>query len=271
MNGWLDSLAMLNSILIMLALGLAWRQGDARQHTSVLLRATLGYNLLIPALGLLLASQTSWFQHDTLLAMALCIAAGGGTSVGAFVQKTGAAPALTATLIILLQGLSLAVIAGLAWFGVFAFGAVSLADLAGYLLLITAAPWLAGIAVTRHWPQLSLRWQPRLERTGSALVLMLVLALLLRHGAEVLGGPAEPLWAATTLVLLLVLPPLLLERQRVLRKTLVLVNLVRNLTLTLALLALMPQASELLPTVLAFGLAMYLLCGWLLWRWRALR
>ena len=98
---------------------------------------------------------------------------------------------------------------------------------------------------------------------------MLVLALLLRHGAEVLGGPAEPLWAATTLVLLLVLPPLLLERQRVLRKTLVLVNLVRNLTLTLALLALMPQASELLPTVLAFGLAMYLMCGWLLWRWRA--
>jgi len=72
-------------------------------------------------------------------------------------------------------------------------------------------------------------------------------------------------------VLLLVLPPLLLERQQVLRKTLVLVNLVRNLTLTLALLALMPQASALLPTVLAFGLAMYLICGWLLWRWRALR
>ncbi len=277
MNGWLDSWAMLNTVLIMLALGLARQQGVARQQTGVLLRATLGYNLLIPALGLLiLASQTSWFQHDTLLAMGLCIAAGGGTSVGAFVQKTGAAPALTATLIILLQGLSLIVIAGLVWldgfaFGIFAFGALSLADLAGYLLLITVVPFLAGIAVTRYWPQLSLRWQPRLEWIGTMLVLFLVVALLLRHGAGVLSGPAEPLWAAVTLVLLLVLPPLLLERQLVLRKTLVLVSLVRNLTLTLALLALMPQASALLPTVLAFGLAMYLMCGWLLWRWRALR
>ncbi|MDZ7871375.1 MAG: hypothetical protein U5L02_19600 [Rheinheimera sp.] len=282
MNGWIDSWALLNTVLIMFALGLAWRPGDTRQQPAVLLRATLGYNLLIPALGLLvLASQTSWFQRDTVLALGLCIAAGGGTSVGAFVQKTGAAPALTATLIMLLQGLSLIVIAGLAFFGVVqfdgfafgvpAFGALSLADFAGFLLLITVAPFLAGIAVNWYWPQRSLRWQPRLERAGSALVLCLVAALMLQYGPDVLSGPAEPLWAAATLVLLLVVPPLLFERQAVIRKTLVLVSLVRNLTLTLALLALMPQASALLPTVLAFGLAMYLMCGVLLWRWRALR
>lgn len=257
---------MVNTIVIMLALGMAYRPTAGQLQVAVIARAAIGYNFVFPALGLmLLASFTTWFSAETLTALSLCLAAAGGTSAGAFVKKSGASPilttTLTATLLIVLLGLSLGVIAVLTVTGKLDFGTLSLSALCGYLLLITLAPFLIGTMLARQWPLVSHRWQPKLERTGSVLVLLLIVGLLWRYGAEILGGPAEPLWAAATLVTLLVLPPLLLERQPELKRTLVLTTLIRNLTLALALLAITPNAAQLLPTVLAFGLLMYLLSG----------
>jgi hypothetical protein len=261
LNKLLEHWAMVNTIVIMLALGMAYRP----LHVAVIARAAIGYNFVFPALGLmLLASFTTWFGAETLTALSLCIAAAGGTSAGAFVKKSGTsatfATALTATLLIVLLGLSLGVIAVLTVTGKLDFGALSLSALCGYLLLITLVPFGVGILLARQWPLISHRWQPRMERTGSVLVLLLIVGLLWRYGAEILGGPAEPLWAAAVLVTLLVLPPLLLERQPLQKRTLVLTTLIRNLTLVLSLL-IMPHAAQLLPTVLAFGLLMYLLSG----------
>lgn len=268
MSGWLSAWAVLNSLVIMLTLGLAHRRQAERYPPALLLRATLGYNLVLPALGLwLLASCTRWFDSHSLLAMSVCVAAGGGTSAGAFVKKIGAAPGLTATLIILLQGLSLVLLGALAVAPVVDIGL--LPALCGYLLLLTVAPFGVGLALARRWPQTTRHCLPWLERLGGALVFLLVLALLARYAAAVLGGPTEPLWAAATLLCLLVLPALLLERQPELKRSMVLVSLVRNLTLVLAVVAVLPTAAQLLPTVLAFGLFMYLACGLLLLFWRA--
>jgi hypothetical protein len=254
LNNW----AMVNTIVIMLALGMAYRPTAGQLHVAVITRSAIGYNFVLPALGLmLLASFTAWFSAETLTALSLCIAAAGGTSAGAFVKKSGASAtfttALTATLLIVLLGLSLGVI-----------GTLSLTALCGYLLLITLVPFWLGILLTWLWPLMSNLWQPRLDRTGSIMVLLLIAALAWRYGAEILSGPTEPLWAAALLVTLLVLPPLLLERQPELRRTLVLTTLIRNLTLALSLLVITPNAGQLLPTVLAFGLLMYLLSGVLL-------
>ncbi len=259
---------MVNTIVIMLALGMAYRPTAGQLQVAVIARAAIGYNFVAPALGLmLLASFTTWFSAETLTALSLCLAAAGGTSAGAFVKKSGASAtfttALTATLLILLLGQSLAVIAVLSVTGKLDFGPLSITALCGYLLLITLVPFGVGILLARQWPLVSHRWQPRLERSGSMLVLLLIVGLLWRYGAQILTGPAEPLWAAAALVTLLVLPPLLLERQPVLKRTLVLTTLIRNLTLALSLLVIMPNAALLLPTVLAFGLLMYLLSGML--------
>lgn len=270
MNGLLDQWAMLNTIVIMFALGMAYRPEPEQHQPGVITRAAIGYNLLLPALGLMvLTSITSWFAPETLTAMSLCIAAAGGTSAGAFANKIGASATLTATLIIVSLGLSLCVITGLSLMQRLDFGTLSMTALCFYLLMITLTPFFIGITLAKQWPQLSPVWQPRLERTGSVLVMLLVIALTWRYGAEILSGPAEPLWAAAALVMLFVLPPLLLERQAVLKKTIVLTTLIRNLTLAISLLALMPNAALLLPTVLAFGLFMYLLSGILVFYWRA--
>lgn len=266
MSALLDHWALVNTMIILLALGMAYRPADGQRHFAVLTRAAIGYNFVLPALGLtLLASYTSWFTAETLTALSLCIATAGGTSAGAFVQKTGvsATPTttLTATLLIVLLVLSLCVIAGLSVSGKLDFGTLSVTVLCCYLLLITLVPFWVGTVLARQWPSGSNIWQPWLERIGRGMVLLLIVSLAWRYGAEILSGPTEPLWAAAALVILLVLPPLLLERQPMLKRTLVLTTLIRNLTLALSLLLIMPNAAQLLPTVLAFGLLMYLLSG----------
>jgi predicted Na+-dependent transporter len=136
------------------------------------------------------------------------------------------------------------------------------------LLAITLTPLGAGMLLQRLFPVTSRQWQPRLERLGSVLVILLVLALAVRYGRAILTGPLEPLLAALVLVAMFVLPPLL-EPVAEVRRTVVLVTLIRNLTLVLSLVAVLPDSTTLLPTVLAFGLFMYLTAGVLLWRWRA--
>ena len=67
----------------------------------------------------------------------------------------------------------------------------------------------------------------------------------------------------------LIFEPWLWQSSVEIKRSLVLTSLVRNLTLVLAMVTAMPDAQLMLPTVLAFGLLMYLTCGILFWRWHA--
>ncbi len=267
MNGIMDYWAMLNTLVIMFALGLTHGNSKLESATGKLLWLALGYNLLIPAIALMALKNVAWFSGDALAAMALCVAAAGGTSSGAFVTSVNGSPALVSRLIVLLLGISLLAVALFSQWHWISLGTLSLTGLAGYLLAITLTPLAAGMLFRRWLPNPSAQWQPRIERLGSVLVILLVIALAIRYGREILTGPIEPLLAALVLVTLFVLPPLL-EPVTVVRRTVVLVTLIRNLTLVLSILAVLPNSVSLLPTVLAFGLFMYLTAGALLWCWR---
>lgn len=264
----MDYWSVFNTIVIMLALGLAYDNGKTQVHGgTLLLRATVGYNLLIPMLVLVFLKNISWFSSDTIAAMTLCIAAAGGTSAGAFVTHVKGSASLAAKLIVSLVGVSLAAIvlfSKLQWIVV---GKLSLIALGMYLLAITLLPVFLGNFLRRRYEDLSIKWQPRIERVGGLLVILLVLVLAMQHGREILGGPREPLIAAFFLVVMFLVPPLF-ETDRTHRRTIVLVTLIRNLTLVLSMLAVLPQASNLIPTVLAFGLFMYVMTGMLVLRWR---
>lgn len=267
MNGIMDYWAMLNTLVIMFALGLDERESQPGHSTGKLVGMALGYNLLIPATALLIPRALGWFSGDTLAAMALCVAASGGTSSGAFVSSVQGSSTMASRLIVLLLGISLLAVALFSRLEWITLGPLSLGTLATYLVLITLTPLWAGKLARRFFPAQATHWQPRLERLGSLLVILLVLALAFRYGREILTGPVEPLLAAAVLVALFTVPPLL-ERTVAVRRTVVLVTLIRNLTLVLSILAVLPQAATLVPTVLAFGLFMYLTAGVLVWRWR---
>lgn len=266
MQTLIDFWAMTNTLVIMFALGLHQDSNAAPLNGWLLARASL-YNLIIPALVLVALQHTALFSTASLSEMALCIAAAGGTSAGAFVKQAKGSQALIAQLIIFLLILSLLAItafSALAWIDS---SKLSLLGLAGYLLMITLLPLLAGKGVRQVFQAWASRWQVRLERLGSLLVILLVVALAIRYGKEILTGPIEPLLAATVLLLSFVLPSFF-EPNITVRRTIILATLVRNLTLVLSLLAVLPKAADILPTVLAFGLLMYLMVAVLLSVWR---
>lgn len=266
MNALLNYWALLNTIIIMLGLGLAEHSAD-RQSPWPLLRAAIGYNVLIPAILLIAVKQSFWFSAETLAAMSLCIAAAGGTSAGAFVGQVQGSARLASQLIVLLVGVSLAAIALFSYLNWITLGAVSLPRLAMYLTAITVVPLVAGRVLRAYFPVPSARWKPQIDSAGSLLVILLVLALAIRYGREIVTGPSEPLWAALILVLMFVLPPFF-ENETSLRRTIVLITLIRNLSLVLSILALLPTRDSMMPTVMAFGLFMYVTTGVLVWRWR---
>lgn len=269
MNHWLDGWATLNTVVIMFALGLS--DEDGARHTWVswpVWRAVLGYNLIIPALLLWAVIGFEGFSPAVTIGMALCIAAGGGTSGGAFVLGVRGATHAAAKLITLLALVSLAAVILFTGLQILAFGALSFAGLATYLLGVTLMPLGVAIIVKRYFPAGAARIKVPLEKLGSVLVILLVMGLALRYGAEILQGPEEPLWASLLLVAVFVVPALF-ERQAVWRRTVVMVTLIRNLSLVLSLLAVLPQAADVMPTVLSFGLFMYVTAGGLLWFWRS--
>lgn len=266
MNTLLNYWALLNTVIIMLGLGLAEHSAD-RQSPWPLLRAAFGYNVIIPALLLVAVKQSYWFSTETLAAMSLCIAAAGGTSAGAFVSQVRGSARLAAQLIVVLVGVSLATIALFSYWHWITLGSVSLPRLGIYLIAITIVPLVIGRIVRAHFPIQSALWKPQIDSAGSLLVILLVLALAIRYGREIVTGPSEPLWAALILVLMFVLPPFF-ESEISQRRTIVLVTLIRNLSLVLSILALLPGSASLMPTVMAFGLFMYMTTGMLVWRWR---
>ncbi|MDO8416192.1 MAG: hypothetical protein Q7S87_08290 [Agitococcus sp.] len=268
MQNIIDFWAMANTLVIMFALGLHPNDSAKADKLSQLIFArVLMYNLLIPSLMLVALKSMNVFSSASLSAMALCIAAAGGTSAGAFVKQVKGSQRLIAQLIIFLLGVSLGAITVFSMIGWINSESLSLGYLAGYLLAITLIPLLLGSFISQLFSQWAKLWQPRLERVGGLLVILLVLALALRYGQEILTGPIEPLLAACVLVMIFVVPPLF-ERTLAVRRTVVLATLVRNLTLVLSLLAVLPNAANLLPTVLAFGLLMYVMVGVLLWCWQ---
>lgn len=268
MNGIMDYWSVINTVVIMLALGLANDKGKNQgSDVAFLLRATVGYNFFIPMLALVFVKTHSWFSADAIAAMTLCIAAAGGTSAGAFVSLVKGSASLAAKLIIALVGVSLAAIALFSKLQWIALGDLSLTSLGMYLLAITLIPLVLGYFLRRRYEDLSSIWQPRIERVGGLLVILLVLVLAMQYGRDILTGPSEPILAAFFLVVTFLVPPLF-EPDLTHRRTIVLVTLIRNLTLVLSMLAVLPHASNLIPTVLAFGLFMYLMTGLLVLRWR---
>ena len=260
----IDFWAMANTLVIMFALGLHHDSATTERFSVWLYARVSMYNLIFPAILLVVLQQMALFSTASLSAMALCIAAAGGTSAGAFVKQVNGSQSLIAQLIIFLLVLSLLAITAFSVLGWVNSSTLSLSGLAGYLLAITLLPLLLGRWVGRFFTQWASVWQARMERLGSLLVILLVLALALRYGQEILTGPIEPLLAAAVLVMSFVLPPLF-EPHVAVRKTIVLATLVRNLTLVLSLLSVLPNAAHILPTVLAFGLLMYILVGVVVW------
>lgn len=270
MNSVFDVWAALNTVLIMLTLGLSFDRTAQDHHYTTLARAALGYNLLIPIIGWsLLGYAADGFSDPILMAMMLCIVCAGGTSVGAFVTRVGGSASLAGTLILVSLGLSLVAVTGLSFSGLATFSALPVTQLVSYLLLITVMPFVSGIAIMQFRPRQGAQWLPKLNAAGSGMTLLLVLALTVRYAVDILGGPKGPLYAATILVMLFVIPAWLMERNSVQRRTIVLSTLIRNLTLVLSLVAVLPEQEALLPTVLAFGLFMYLTAGGFLLVWRS--
>lgn len=283
-------LATTNNVIIMLALGLARPSATSATKWPLLLRSALGYNLLVPAIGLgILCFYNNDFSAETLLAMACCILAAGGTSAGAIASRLGASPSLTANLLLLLPVVGLLTMAILSVvlpsiLAEFAANQMAsplvhqmtslLAESFRYLLLITVAPFGLAKILSACWPQLCGFLQQKLEKLGSLLLVALIAALLWRYGIDIICASWQPLTAAIFMVGIFLLPALIFEpwlwqSSVEIKRSLVLTSLVRNLTLVLAMVTAMPDAQLMLPTVLAFGLLMYLTCGVLFWRWHA--
>jgi len=290
MTSAITLLATTNNIIIMLALGLSRPRTTSATTWSLLLRSALGYNLLVPALGLgILYFYNNYFSAETLLAMACCILATGGTSAGAIASRLGASPSLTASLLLLLPAVGLLIMAMLSV--VLPSDLVDitanqitapvvhqmtglLAESFRYLLLITVVPFGIAKVLSARWPQLSELLQQKLEHLGGLLLIALIAALLGRYGIEVLCGSWQPLIAAIFMVGIFLLPALIFETWLwqspvEIKRSLALTSLVRNLTLVLVMVTATPVAQLMLPTVLAFGVLMYLTCGILFWRWHA--
>ncbi|MDO9177911.1 MAG: hypothetical protein Q7U16_06250 [Agitococcus sp.] len=268
MQNIIDFWAMANTLVIMFALGLHHHDSaNSDKVNQLVFGRVLMYNLLIPSLMLVIVKSLAVFSSASLSAMALCIAAAGGTSAGSFVKQVKGSQRLIAQLIIFLLGVSLGAITVFSTIGWINSTTLSLTHLAGYLLAITLIPLLLGKLVSQFFSEWAKLWQPRLERMGGLLVILLVFALAVRYGQAILTGPIEPLLAASVLVMMFIVPPLF-ERTLAVRRTVVLATLVRNLTLVLSLLAVLPNEANILPTVLAFGLLMYVMVGVLLWYWQ---
>lgn len=258
--------AMVNTAVIMLALGMR-APAPVNIPVAGLLRAVVLYNIALPSVALAVFYAYGIFGTNTLAALSLCVAAAGGTSAGAFVGAVQGMPGLAVRLFILLLIASLIMIGAFTQLGLVPLGNGSLASLGFILFALTLLPLLTGKALLFLLPNVTATWQPKIEKLGSLLVILLVISLAARYGAGILSGPGEPLLAGVILTLILVLPPLLEPDWRF-RRTITLITVVRNLSLALSLLALTSSSTAGLNTLLAFGLFMYLAAGLLVWRWK---
>lgn len=232
-------------------------------------RGIVLYNMIIPAIALFFFHRHAVFSNDVLVGMGLCMASAGGTSAGAFMTPVRGLPQLAGTLIIgsVLGSLfSIMLYAQIGWIPL---GDLSFVGLGVYLLCVTVLPFVVGKTIRQRAPQWSDLWQPRIDKVGGILVLLLILVLAILYAKPILTGPAEPMVAAWVAVAIFGLPPLL-ERHAAQRRTLAVVTVIRNLTLVLSIVAVLPHASGFLPTILAYGLFQYITTGLWIWKWRTI-
>ena len=98
----IDFWAMINTLVIMFALGLHQSTSQAQKPSGFVLGRILIYNTLLPSVVLVIVSKMHLFSSGGLSAMALCIASAGGTSAGAFVKQVKGSQTLMAQSIIFL-------------------------------------------------------------------------------------------------------------------------------------------------------------------------
>ncbi|GAA3957082.1 hypothetical protein [Allohahella marinimesophila] len=260
----------MNTVLIMFAMGLA--RSDTSGSVAVLswpmARVVLGYNVVIPWGVLLVVAARDLFSRSVVAGMALCIVSAGGSSTGASVLAARAPASSAAKLILVLGIVSLLMILALSLARIEYAEAPSTAFVSLYLLLLMAMPLAAGRYIRQRYPQTSGSLSSVSGRLASVSIIALIVMLAIDHGRLIILGPVEPLMAAAVLVLSFTVPAGF-EQQGAWRRVALLVTLTRNLALALSLAALLPDRAEILPTVLAFGLMMYIATGVMLLYWRS--
>jgi predicted Na+-dependent transporter len=250
-----------NTVLDLLALGSAWLVmfGLALNAPAALTRPSgwiaatlLGY--LLPGLGLLALAGLG-LSPPHLLGLALCIAAGFGTSGAALHRLAGGDARQAAHLVIgssllaLPLMLLLVAVAAEPTAQVALLGKVFLVGLLGQIL-----PYALGRGLLSWRPDLGRRLAAPLERLAGVAVIGLI-ALIAQQTLPRLVAHAELLVAASLLVSLLLAASL--GRQRVQDGNPQLLLLVRNLGGAILLARVLPAPGEVLLAITAFGVPMY--------------
>lgn len=251
MNAALDLLALSSAWLVMFSLALL-APSDVARPSAWRMAVLLGY--VLPGLALLGLAAWGIDTHH-MQGLALCIAAGFGTS-GAALHRLAGGDGQQAARLVIASGLLALPLIPLAVLG---FGGPELnLDLLGQVLLVCllgqTLPYALGRALMRWRPLLGRQLAPPLERLASTLV-MLLIALVALQTLPRLAGHAELLLAAGLLVAVLLSASL--GRRPVAAGSPQMVLLVRNLGGAILVARVLPQPAEVLLAIAAFGLPMY--------------
>ena len=176
--------------LVMLSVGLdlPWRRlGDVAQRPGRLLLGLLLNYVLVPVLAVML---TRWLELPEAAAAAIVVmAAAPGGPMGAFlVQQARGDLAMAVSLLLVLNLLNPVVTpaimdaAGITVAG----KGIDYVGIFQTLLLFQLLPLVVGLGVRDRSPAWAARWQPRLERTATVLLLVVVVGFGLAKGEVLL-------------------------------------------------------------------------------------
>ncbi|WP_339458479.1 hypothetical protein [Pseudomonas sp. EA_105y_Pfl2_R69] len=251
MNAALDLLALGSAWLVMFSLALN-APATLTRSGGWLVATLLGY--LLPGLGLLALAGLG-LAPPHLLGLALCIAAGFGTSGAALHRLAGGDAQQAARLVI---GSSLLAVPLMFLLVAVTLGSAAQMPLLGKVLLLgllgQALPYVLGRGLLRWRPDLGRRLAAPLERVAGVAVIGLI-ALIAQQTLPRLVVQVELLVAASLLVGLLLAASL--GRQRVHEGNPQLLLLVRNLGGAILLTRVLPEPGEVLLAITAFGVPMY--------------
>lgn len=205
----------------------------------------------LPLLAIHGAFTADSIDESTALGLALCVAAGSGTSGATLARMAGADAAQVR------QGLLLSISASLLLIpaAVYVFSSAALAPRAAAVAAMTGLfaqllPYALGHLLLRPRRGTWVRW---LKGAADASVLILIVLVFVREAPLIWQRPAA-LLSVTALALLLVIGGRIAAREQA---ELALLALVRNLTGALAVASVLPATGNLMLTLSAFGLPMY--------------
>lgn len=205
----------------------------------------------MPLLIVAAARHAGYIASDTALGLALCVAAGSGTSGASLASMAGAPAGPVKQWLLLSIAASLLLVPA----AVYVFSTADLAPRAAVAAAATGLfaqllPYAAGRALLR--PRRG-TWTAWLKRAADASVLALIAVVLVREIPRLTQEP-DLLLNVTVLALLLWLGGRLAAGAQ---SALALLALVRNLTGAMAVAAVLPTAGNPMLTLSAFGLPMY--------------